>query len=304
LRTVYLGTSEFAVAVLRRLADSPHRPALVVTRPDRPSGRGRRLSPPPVALAARELGLELSQPTSVNEPDAVARIAQADPEAVCVCAFGALIKEPLLSAYPMLNVHPSLLPRWRGAAPVERAIMAGDERTGVSIMRVTAGLDSGPVRLQAAEPIDPADTYGTLASRLERLGGELLVGALDRPGPWIEQDDALATYAEKITAEDRGLDPRRPAVELERVVRALNPHIGARFELADGTWLGVWEARALTEPALRSAGVPAPLPAGALSLDGGLPVLWCSPGALEFVTVQPPGRRAMAAADFLRGYRG
>jgi methionyl-tRNA formyltransferase len=257
-----------------------------------------------VASAARELGLELSQPASVNEPDAVARIAQADPEAVCVCAFGALIKEPLLSAYPMLNVHPSLLPRWRGAAPVERAIMAGDERTGVSIMRLTAGLDSGPVSLQAAEPIDPADTYGTLAGRLERLGGELLVRALDSPEPWNEQDDALATYADKITAEDRVLDPRRPAVELERVVRALNPHIGARFELADGTWLGVREVLALTQEELGSGGVPAPPPAGTLSLAGARPVLGCSPGALEFVTVQPPGRRAMAAEEFLRGYRG
>jgi methionyl-tRNA formyltransferase len=249
-----------------------------------------------VALAARELGLELSQPTSVNEPDAVARIARADPEAVCVCAFGALIKEPLLSAYPMLNVHPSLLPRWRGAAPVERAIMAGDERTGVSIMRVTAGLDNGPVCLQAAEPIEPADTYGTLASRLELLGGELLVGALDDPGPWIEQDDALATYAEKITAEDRVLDPRRPAVELERVVRALNPHIGARLEVVEGSWLGVWEALALDDE-------PSP-PAGTVAFEGDRPVLGCSPGALELVTVQPPGGRAMRAEDFLRGYRG
>jgi methionyl-tRNA formyltransferase len=295
LRTVYLGTSEFAVAVLRRLAESPHRPSLVVTRPDRPSGRGRRLSPPPVAVAARQLGLELSQPASVNDPDAIARIALAEPEAVCVCAFGALIKEPLLSAYPMLNVHPSLLPRWRGAAPVERAIMAGDDRTGVSIMRVTAGLDSGPVCLRAVQPIEPADTYGTLAGRLEGLGGELLVRALDSPGPWVEQDDALATYAEKITAEDRVLDPGRSAAELERVVRALSPHIGARFELSEGTWLGVWEARAVIEGVLP--------PAGTLSLEGARPVLGCSPGALEFVTVQPPGRRAMAAEDFLRGYK-
>ena len=136
MRTVYLGTSEFAAAVLRRLADSPHRPALVVTRPDRPRGRGRKLAPPPVADAARELGIELD---AARDPSTTRRrgerIAAARPEAVCVCAFGALIKEPLLSDYSMLNVHPSLLPRWRGAAPIERAIMAGDERTGVSIMR-------------------------------------------------------------------------------------------------------------------------------------------------------------------------
>src|SRR5205085_4880643 len=163
----------FAVSVLRTLAASEHRPSLVVTRPDRPRGRGRRLSPPPVAEAARELGIAVAQPGSVNEPAARARIAEAEPEAVCVCAFGGLIRDPLLSDYRMLNVHPSLLPRWRGAAPIERAIMAGDERTGVAIMRVTAGLDSGPVCLQQGEAITPADTYGTLAVRLAAIGGEL-----------------------------------------------------------------------------------------------------------------------------------
>ena len=125
-----MGTSEFAVAVLRRLADSPHTPTLVVTRPDRPRGRGRKVQPPPVADAARELGIEVFQPASVNDDDARARITAAEPDEVLICAFGALIKEPLLSEHPMLNVHPSLLPRWRGAAPIERAIEAGDEVTG------------------------------------------------------------------------------------------------------------------------------------------------------------------------------
>src|SRR5207248_2430609 len=147
MRTVFLGTSDFAVAVLRRLVASEHRPALVVTRPDRPRGRGRRVGSPPVADTARELGVELLQPDSVNDEAARERIAGAQPDVVCVCAFGALIKEPLLSEHLMLNVHPSLLPRWRGAAPIERAIMAGDAQTGVSIMRVTAGLDAGPVCL-------------------------------------------------------------------------------------------------------------------------------------------------------------
>jgi methionyl-tRNA formyltransferase len=299
VRTVYLGTSQFAAAVLRRLAESPHRPQLVVTRPDRPRGRGRRMATPPVADAARELGIELDQPQSVNDEEARARIAAAGPEAVIVCAFGALIKEPLLSDYAVLNVHPSLLPRWRGAAPIERAIMAGDERTGVSIMRVTAGLDSGPVCLSGDEPITAQDTYGTLAGRLQELGGELLIRALDE---WVggirftEQDESLATYAEKIGAEDRLLDGRRPAEELARVVRALAPHIGAGVILSDGARLGVWEASA------RAArdGDPAP---GELALDGPLPVLGCSPGALELNCVQPAGRRAMAADAFLRGRR-
>src|SRR5207253_8715336 len=133
------------------------------------------LSPPPVDEAARELGIAVAQPGSVNEPAARARIAEAEPEAVCVCAFGGLIRDPLLSAYRMLNVHPSLLPRWRGAAPIERAIMGGDERTGVSIMQLTEGLDSGPVCAQTSEPIAADDTYGSLAARLEALGADLLV---------------------------------------------------------------------------------------------------------------------------------
>ena len=142
MRTVYLGTSDFAAAVLERLADSPHRPALVVTRPDARRGRGQKVAPPPVAERARALGIEAIQPPDLHAPDAIAAIAAAAPEALVVCAYGVLIKEPLLSDYLMYNVHPSLLPRWRGAAPVERAIMAGDAETGVSIMQLTAELDS------------------------------------------------------------------------------------------------------------------------------------------------------------------
>jgi methionyl-tRNA formyltransferase len=292
-RTVFLGTSDFAVAVLERLATSPHRPALVVTRPDRPKGRGRKLVAPPVAEAARELGIELDQPASVNDEATRERIAAVRPDAVCVCAFGALITEPLLSEHLMLNVHPSLLPRWRGAAPIERAIMAGDDETGVSIMRIGAGLDSGPVCLQAREPIAIDDTYGTLAARLEALGGELLVRALDERPPFADQDDTQATYAHKITAEDRRLDPGLGAVELDRVIRALAPHIGA-FAQVDDIRLGVLEAR------VRPGDGP---PAGTLALDGPLPVLACAQGALELVVVQPPGKRAMGGADYLRGLR-
>ena len=293
MRTVFLGTTSFAAGVLRRLADSEHRPLLAVTRPDRPRGRGRRLGSPPVADAARELGIALDQPASVNDEQARSRIAAAAPEAVCVCAFGTLIREPLLSDYLMLNVHPSLLPRWRGAAPIERAIMTGDERTGVSIMRVTAGLDSGPVCAQAAEPIGPGDTYGSLAPRLEQLGGELLVRTLDERPPCTEQDESVATYAEKITAQDRKLDPARPAAELERTLRALIPHIGAHVELEDGSLLGVREARVLDSGP----------PLGAVSVDGPRPVLGCGEGALELVVVQPPGRREMTGEEYLRGLR-
>ena len=296
MRTVYLGTSEFAADVLRVMAGSSHRPVLVVTRPDRPRGRGRRLASPPVLAAARELGIDTDQPESVNDAAARERIAAAAPDVVCVCAFGALIKEPLLSAHPILNVHPSLLPRWRGAAPIERAIMAGDDRTGVSIMRLTAGLDSGPVCLVAEEPIAATDTYGTLAQRLAPLGGELLVRALDTSPPFHQQDEAAVTYAEKITAEDRRLDPARPADELDRVVRALTPHIGAALTGPDGERLGVWQASA------REAhpGDPAP---GEFALDGRVPVLGCAPGTLALEIVQPAGRRQMSGDAYLRGLR-
>ena len=291
MRTVYLGTSDFAAAVLERLADSPHRPALVVTRPDRPKGRGRRLAPPPVAERARELGLELIQPERLHEPEPLERIAAAAPEAACVCAYGVLIKEPLLSAYELLNVHPSLLPRWRGAAPVERAIMAGDERTGVSIMRLTEGLDSGPVCLQEAEPIGADDDYGTLAERLRRRGGELLVRALDERPPFAEQDEQAVTYAHKIEAADRALDPGRTPAELERAVRALRPHIGARLAVPGGDFLGVVDART-------ADGGPEP---GRVRADGERLLLGCAGGALELTEIRPPGGRPMATDAWLRG---
>jgi methionyl-tRNA formyltransferase len=294
VRTVYLGTSEFAAAVLRRLADSAHRPVLVVTRPDRPRGRGRKLASPPVADAARELGIALEQPASVNDEETLRTIEAASPDAVCVCGFGALITEPLLSRFEMLNVHPSLLPRWRGAAPVERAIMADDEQTGVSIMRITAGLDSGPVCAQAIEAIASDDTYGSLAARLEPLGADLLVRTLDTAPPCAEQDEAGATYAAKIEPGDRELDPGRSAAELERVVRALTPHIGAYVVLEDATRLGVSAARVLNG---------GDAPAGVVSFRGPRPVLGCAEGALELLVVQPPGRRPMPAEDYLRGRR-
>jgi methionyl-tRNA formyltransferase len=233
VRTVYLGTSDFAVAVLERLAASPHRPLLVITRPDRPRGRGRKVGPPPVAEAAGRLGIEPFQPESVNDEDALARIAEAEPEVVCICGFGALLKEPLLSQHEMLNVHPSLLPRWRGAAPVERAIAAGDEETGVTIMRPTAAFDAGPVCLQRAEPIQPDDDYGSLAGRLADLGGELLVEALDTRPACREQPEEGVTYAPKIEREERRLDPQRTADELERRGRLLYGAAPGALELLE-----------------------------------------------------------------------
>jgi methionyl-tRNA formyltransferase len=287
LRTVFFGTSDFAATVLRRLAAGDHRPALAIAPPDRRRGRGRKLGSPPAADAARELGIELVQTEATEAPGTLEAIRAAAPEAGVVCAFGQLIREPLLSELELLNVHPSLLPRWRGAAPIERAIMAGDERTGVSIMRVTTGLDSGPVALQEETAIEPGDDYGSLAKRLAESGGELMVRALDLRASGelelTEQDDGDATYAEKIESADRRLDPARPARELERVVRALHPHIGAYLELAGGERLGVLRAQAESDPA-----------------DGLL--IPTADGALRLLEVRAPGGKPMSAEAYLRGH--
>jgi methionyl-tRNA formyltransferase len=293
MRIVYLGTSDFAATVLDRLATSPHRPVLVVTRPDAPRGRGRKLAPPPVAERAGLLGIEAFQPDDVNSEAARRRIAEAEPEVLAICAYGALIKEPLLSEHEMVNVHPSLLPRWRGAAPVERAIEAGDEETGVSIMRPTAEFDAGPVAIQRAEQIRPDDNYGSLAPRLAALGGELLVEALDLQPSFRDQPDTGVTYAEKIGPEDRRLDPEVSADLLERRVRALTPHIGAYVELPWDERLGV------TRAALAPGDGPPP---GELAIVDRRLLYGAATGALELLEVHPPGKRPMDAEAWIRGY--
>jgi methionyl-tRNA formyltransferase len=294
--TVYLGTSDFAATVLRALARSPHRPALVVTPPDRPQGRGRKLTPPPTALAAQELGIGLLQAEDVNAEGARERIAAAKPRAVVVCAFGQLIREPLLSAHPMLNVHPSLLPRWRGAAPIERAIMAGDERTGVCVMKLTAGLDSGPVALTSEVPIGADTDFEALSSTLAGLGGELLVRALNLAAEdrleFAEQDESAVAYAEKIDPAERRLDPQRPASELARTVRALTPHVGTYLETTDGERLGVRRARAV-DVSVRT---------GAVKSEWGALLVGCCRGALRLEVVQPPGGKPMPVDAYLRGH--
>lgn len=297
MRTVYLGTSEFAGEVLRKLAASAHRPLLVVTPPDRPKGRGRHMQSPPAAEVAAELGIELLQTATVNDEESLARIRALRPEAVIVCAFGQLIREPLLSEWPLLNVHPSLLPHWRGAAPIERAIMARDKRTGVCVMRLTEGLDSGPVALRAAVDLREDEDYGALAPRLAALGGDLLVEALDllEDGTlaFIEQDDAEATYAEKIDPAERRLDPARPAEELAAVVRALTPHVGAYLELEDGERLGVRAAHT----------VDAAVAAGVVRAEWGALLVGCGHGTLRLDIVLPAGGKPMSAEAYLRGHR-
>jgi methionyl-tRNA formyltransferase len=213
-----------------------------------------------------------------------------------VCAFGQLVKEPLLSDHLLLNVHPSLLPRWRGAAPIARAIMAGDRETGVSVMRVTAELDSGPVALQERTPIGADEDRGSLSARLAELGADVLVRALDLHDAgeleFRDQDDEGATYAEKIRPEERRLDPGSPTTALAAKVRGLTPQVGAYLELEDGSRLGVRAARPEEDG----------LSPGQLRSDGAELRLGCTDGVLRLEVVQPPGRRPMSATDFLHGH--
>jgi methionyl-tRNA formyltransferase len=233
---------------------------------------------------------------SVNDEAALERIRAVAPEAAAVCAFGQLIREPLLSELPILNVHPSLLPRWRGAAPIERAIMAGDARTGVSIMELSEGLDAGPVALREEIAIGAEDDFEALSAKLAALGGEMLVRALDMQAEGrlelVEQDESGVTYAEKIDGAERRLDPARPAGELARTVRALTPHVGAYLETADGERLGVRRARPV------DVGVRA----GELRAEWGALLLGCGQGALRLEVVQPAGGKPMTADAYLRGH--
>ena len=279
----FFGTSEFGAAVLRSLVERGRvEVSTVVSQPDRASGRGRRSGSPPVADAARELGIELLQPE-----DASASPPQA--EAGIVVAFGQILRDPLLTAYPLFNLHPSHLPRWRGAAPVERAIMAGDPDTAVAVIGLVADLDAGPVYGMEPISIGDRDDAGAVRARALELGVPLLEqAAAGGLHPRPQSADGV-TYAHKLTPQDRLLDWSRPAVELDRQVRALSPHIGARMTLDDRD-LTVWVARPLGEGPEPGA-VTEPL------------VIGCATGALEVLELQPSGGRRMLAVDYLRGLR-
>lgn len=269
MRLAVAATAAFGAAVLERLA-ARHEIEVVLTRPDRPRGRGRKLGAPPAKEAALRLGIPVIQPETLAEPPGSADI-------VVVCAYGTLIPAGLLEQRLWLNVHPSLLPRWRGAAPVERALMAGDAETGVTIHRTTPELDAGPIAAQRAFPIDPEDDAGAVYDRCAVLAVELLDEVLPAP-TFTPQPETGVTYAEKIGPADRLLDWSAPAEEIVNRVRALSPHIGARGEVG-GRMLTVWKAR----------------PAGPSSV---LVV-----GEVELLEVQPEGGRRMTAAEYLRGLR-
>jgi methionyl-tRNA formyltransferase len=263
-RLAVAATAPLGADVLERLARG-HEVAALVTRPDRPRGRGRRPGPPPAKEAAERLGIPVLQPERLDAS------LELPADTIVVAAYGALIPDSLLDRALWLNVHPSLLPRWRGAAPVERAIMAGDEETGVTIHRTTAELDAGPIAAQRAFSIGPEDDAGAVYARAAEVAAELLDDVLAGEPTFVPQPEGGATYAEKLTAADRELDRSRPPEELLNRIRALSPHVGARGEL-HGRPVTVWKAR----------------------LDG---------GRLVPVEVQPDGRRRMSYDEFLRGLR-
>ena len=262
MRLAVAATAPLGADVLRGLAER-HDIAYLLTRPDRPRGRGRQLGSPPAKDVAEELGIE------VRQPERPADLGDLGTDVVVAAAYGALIPKELLDRALWLNVHPSLLPRWRGAAPVERAIMAGDAETGVSIIRLVEELDAGPIGAQETFPIGPDEDAGTVFERAAALAPELIDAALEA-GEFAPQEGA-ATYADKIGPSDRELDWTQPAEELHNRIRALSPHIGARGEVR-GRPVIVWRSR-------------------------------LADGDLEILEVQPEGGRRMAFKDFERGLR-
>ncbi|MBM2577219.1 methionyl-tRNA formyltransferase [Jannaschia sp. Os4] len=293
MRVVFMGTPDFAVPVLDALVAAGHDVACAYTQPPRPAGRGKKDRPSPVQVRAEALGVDVRAPRSLRGEAEQAAFAALGADVAVVVAYGLILPVPVLEAprHGCLNVHASLLPRWRGAAPIHRAVMAGDAETGVCIMEMEAGLDTGPVLLREAVPIGPTDTTGDLHDRLAALGARLAVEALSRldalaPEP---QPEAGVTYAAKIDKAEAAVDWTRPAAEVARHVNGLSPFPGAFLEIAGGR-LKLLRARAVD-----GAGVP-----GAVTGAEGLTVA-AGQGLVEVLEVQPAGKRAMSAADWRRG---
>ena len=299
LRILFAGTPDFSVPPLRALLESEHQVVGVHTQPDRPAGRGRKLQPSPVKQVAQEAGVPVYQPATLRRPEAVETIADLAPDLMVVVAYG-LILPPEVLAIPRLgcvNIHASLLPRWRGAAPIQRAIEAGDRVTGVSIMQMDEGLDTGPVYLMRETPIEREDTAATLHDRLARLGAEALMEALPgiadgslQPRP---QDEAGATYAPKLEKKEAFIDWNQPAWRLERKVQAFNPWPVAqtRYEQAN---LRIWEAHAIDGMAAAPGTVMA---AGREGVD-----VATGEGLLRITRLQMPGKKPVSAQDFINAH--
>jgi len=296
MKLVFAGTPEFAAVSLEALLTARHEVTLVLTQPDRPAGRGLKPQPSAVKRLALEHELRVLQPATLKDAAAQAAVAEAGPEAIAVAAYGLMLPPALLErpARGCINVHASLLPRWRGAAPIQRVLLAGEASTGITIMRMDEGLDTGPVLLQEALAISPDDTAGTLHDHLAVLGAKLLVQALAlNPAPHA-QNAAAATYAARIGKEEAGIDWRRPAVEIERQVRAFHPAPGAQTRL-DSETLKIWRAR--VEPGITgTAGI-----VRAAGPDG--IVVACGKDALRITELQRAGGKRLPAQAFLSGFK-
>ncbi|MBW3622137.1 MAG: methionyl-tRNA formyltransferase [Armatimonadetes bacterium] len=299
MRLIYMGTPEFAVPPLIALLEAGHEVVAVVTQPDKPVGRKRTLTPPPVKAAALERGIPVLQPNSARSPAFHDQVRAYAPEVIGYAAYGKMLPQAFLDLPPhgCLNVHASLLPKYRGAAPIQWAIMNGETVTGVSIMRAEAGLDTGPVLLAAEEPIRDDDTAGTLAERLSHLGARLLAEGIRRAeagtASFTPQDDSEATHAPLLTLETARMDWTRPARDLRNQVRGLNPKPGAltRYE---GREVKVWRAEVR-----EGQGSPGTV----LVVEEAGPVVVAGGGALCLTEVQPAGSRRMSGAEFVRGQR-
>jgi len=296
MKLVFAGTPEFAAVSLAALLGARHEVTLVLTQPDRPAGRGLKPQPSAVKRLALARGLRIIQPGKLNEVEALGAVAAACPQVIVVAAYGLLLPSVLLAlpAQGCLNVHASLLPRWRGAAPIQRALLAGDTETGVTIMQMDEGLDTGAMLLQRTIPIASDDTTGTLHDKLAALGAQLLVQALTKiPAPRA-QDAAAATYAPRIHKREAAIDWHKPAVEIGRQVRAFNPAPGAQTRI-DGETFKIW--RAGIEPGIAAA-------PGTVSTTGpdGI-VVACGVDALRITELQRAGGKRLPAQAFLAGFR-
>jgi methionyl-tRNA formyltransferase len=290
------GTPEFARAALQAIVEAGFEVPLVLTQPDRPSGRGQKLQASPVKQYALDCGIPVHQPERLRDPATHQPIIAVAPDVMVIAAYGLILPQAVLDIPRLgcLNIHASLLPRWRGAAPIQRAIEAGDRETGVTIMRMEAGLDTGPMLLKESLPITADDTAATLHDRLAALGARLIVDALRRLEelrPEIQPAEGV-TYANKIDKAEAQLDFRRPAEELARRVRAFDPFPGAAATL-DDTPVKLWRATAE-----RGSGNPGAV----LAADGSGIVVACGEGALRITELQKPGGKRLGAADFLRGF--
>ena len=299
LTVVFAGTPDFSVPALEAIAASRHRIVAAYTQPDRRAGRGLRTESSPVKAAAAARGIPVEQPATLKDPAAVDRLAGWRPDVMVVVAYGLLLPQAVLDVPRLgcLNIHASLLPRWRGAAPIQRAILAGDRRTGITIMQMEAGLDTGPMLSRQAVEIGPEETGGSLNDRLARLGASMIVEALDRletgTAQFEPQDGSLATYARKLSKAEALIDWSRPAEVIERQVRAFDPWPVAETRL-DGQQLRIWAARTGSGTATAPPGtVVASGPEGISVATGG--------GQLLLARLQAPGKRALPAADFARG---